>query len=220
MIEVIAVTVEKFKTYLSSAQLELFSRLNSPANIQAFLDDIPYSPENANRCPLSVLQDRQAHCLDGGLFAAAALRQLGYPPLIIDLLPDPGMDDDHVLALYQRDGYWGAVAKSNYVGLRFREAIYRNLRELVLSYFEDYYNINGQKTLRSYTRPLNLKTFDKIGWMWRNEGADAIEQRLGQLKRTPLLNATMVASLSAMDKRSFEAGMVGTDPAGIYQPKG
>lgn len=212
-------TVEKFKAYLSSPQLELFSRLNSPASIQAFLDDIPYSPENANRCPLSVLQDRQAHCLDGGLFAAAALRQLGYPPLIIDLLPDPGMDDDHVLALYQRDGYWGAVAKSNYVGLRFREAIYRNLRELVLSYFEDYYNINGQKTLRGYTRPLNLQTFDKIGWMWRNEGADAIEQRLGQLKRIPLLNAAMVGGLSAMDKRSFEAGMVGTDPAGIYQPK-
>lgn len=213
-------TIEKFETYLSPAQLELFSRLNSPASIQAFLDDVPYSAENANRCPLAVLQDRQAHCLDGGLFAAAALRRLGYPPLIVDLLPDPGMDDDHVLAIYRRDGYWGAVAKSNYVGLRFREAIYRNLRELVLSYFEDYYNINGQKTLRSYTRPVNLQSFDKVGWMWRNEGADAIEQHLWRLKSIPLLNSAMVACLSPMDKLSFEAGMLGTNPAGIYQPKG
>lgn len=212
-------TVEKFETYLNAQQLALWAGLTSPAKIQAFLDEIPYSAEDANRCPVSVLQDLQAHCLDGALFAAAALSRLGFPPLIIDLQPEPGMDDDHVLALYRREGYWGAVAKSNYSGLRFREAIHRNLRELVLSYFEDYYNVDGLKTLRYYTRQLNLNQFNKVGWLWRNEGVDAIEQYLWQMKRIPLLSESMVANLSPMDKLSFEAGRLGSNPAGLYQPK-
>ena len=89
----------EFEGYLDQDQRRLFSSLNSPREIQAFLDSIPYSAEDANRCPLSVLRDRQAHCLDGALFAAAALRRIGHPPILIDLLPEPGTDDDHVLAI-------------------------------------------------------------------------------------------------------------------------
>jgi hypothetical protein len=212
-------TVEKFETYLNAQQLALWAGLNSPAKIQAFLDEIPYSAEDANRCPVAVLQDLQAHCLDGALFAAAALSRLGFPPLILDMQPEPGMDDDHVLALFRREGHWGAVAKSNYSGLRFREAIHRNLRELVLSYFEDYYNVDGVKTLRYYTRQINLNRFNKVGWLWRNEGADAIEKYLWQMKRIPLLSESMVAHLSSIDKLSFEAGRLGSNSAGLYQPK-
>ncbi len=209
-----------FDEQLNDTEREIWTGLTSPALIQAFLDDVPYSPENANRCPLRVLRDRQAHCLDGALFAAAALRRLGYPPLIIDLLPEPGTDDDHVLALFKEYGYYGAVAKSNFVGLRFREPIYRTLRELVLSYFEDYFNVNGEKTLRAYTRPVSLVTFDKVGWMVRDEGADAIEQRLWQLRRIPLLTPPMAAGLSPVDKLSYEAGMLGVNAAGLYRPEG
>lgn len=212
-------TFKEFEEHLTPPQWALFASLDSPAKIQAFLDETPYSAENANRCPVSVLQDRQAHCLDGGLFAAAALRRLGYPPLIIDLLPEPDTDDDHVLAIFKQNDCWGAVAKSNFVGLRSREAIYRTLRELVMSYFEDFYNVNGQKTLRSYTRPVNLQRFDKVGWMWRNEGADAIEQYLYKLKRIPLLNEEMAARLSPMDKLSYQAGMLGVNEAGLYKPQ-
>lgn len=111
------------------------ARLSNPSRIQAFLDELAYSTEPIYRCPLRVLRERTAHCFDGALFAAAALRCLGYPPLIVDLLPN-GRDDDHLLALYRVDGHWGAVAKSNFVGLRFREPIHRTLRELALSYFE------------------------------------------------------------------------------------
>jgi hypothetical protein len=217
-LEASRMTLLKFKTYLSQQQQEFFSSLTSPAQIQAFLDETLYSAENANRCSVRVLQDRQAHCLDGALFAAAALRWLGYPPLIVDMLPDPGMDDDHVLAIYKRDGYFGAVAKSNFVGLRFREAIYRNIRELVLSYFEDYYNVNGQKSLRSYTRLLNLTAFDKVGWMWRDEGVDVIEQHLLQMRHIPLLTPQMVTHLSPVDKLSYQAGMLGVNEAGLYKP--
>ena len=211
--------ITEFEEYLDQAQRQIWAGLNSPAQIQAFLDETPYSAEEANRCPRRVLQDRQAHCLDGGLFAAAALWRIGYPPVIVDLLPDPDTDDDHVLAIYRREDYWGAVAKSNFVGLRFREAIYRSLRELVLSYFEDYFNVDGQKTLRAYTRPLNLQSYDRLEWLWRDEGADAIEQRLLKMKRIPLVSAAMAAHFVPVDQLSYKAGMLGVNAAGLYQPK-
>jgi hypothetical protein len=210
--------LEAFESYLDDQQRRLFSSLDSPTKVQGFLDGIPYSAEEANRCPLRVLRDRQAHCLDGALFAVAALRRLGHPPLVMDLLPDPGQDDDHVLALYKYEDHWGAVAKSNFVGLRYREAIYKTPRELALSYFEDYFNIHGVKTLRRYTEPINLEAFDAQGWMWRDAGADAIERYLLSAPSTPLLTPQMIARLSPKDPRAYEAGMLGADEAGIYQP--
>ena len=208
-----------FKVRLTSEQRGAWQGLTSPANIQAFLDGIPYSSEDANRAPLRVLQERQAHCLDGGLFAAAALRQLGHPPLIVDLLPDPGADDDHVLAIFRRNGCFGAVAKSNFVGLRFREPVYRSLRDLVMSYFELYFNVRGAKTLRSYTVPLDLAAYDILDWLANDAAADTIEKRLPQLRRTALLTPAMIAELSPVDPRSYEAGMLGTNLDGLYKLK-
>jgi hypothetical protein len=209
-----------FESRLSKEQRAVWAGLSTPSLIQAFLDAIPYSPEDANRSPLRVLQDRQAHCLDGGLFAAAALRRLGHPPLIVDLLPEPGADDDHVLAIYRRNGCFGAVAKSNFAGLRFREPVYRNLRDLVMSYFEVYFNVRGEKTLRSYTVPLDLSVYDAQSWLIDDDAADAIEKRLPQLRRTALLTPAMIAELSPVDRRSYEAGMVGTNPDGLYKLTG
>ena len=208
-----------FKVRLTSEQRSAWQGLTSPASIQAFLDSIPYSAEDANRSPLRVLQERQAHCLDGGLFAAAALRQLGYPPLIVDLLPEPGTDDDHVLAIYRRNGCFGAVAKSNFAGLRYREPIYRSLRNLVMSYFEAYFNVRMEKTLRSYTVPLDLTTYDPMDWLANDAAADAIEMRLPQLRRTNLLTPAMIGELSPVDRRSYEAGMLGTNVDGLYRLK-
>ncbi|MCC6147843.1 MAG: hypothetical protein IT308_09780 [Anaerolineaceae bacterium] len=207
-----------FESSLSAAEKTLVNSLDTPAKIQAFLDETPYSPEDANRCPLVVLHERLAHCLDGGLFGAAMLRRIGHPPLILDMLPDPGMDDDHVLALFQQKGCWGAVAKSNFSGLRYREPIYRSLRELVMSYFENFFNLHGQKTLRTYTRPINLAAYDRFGWAWRNEGADIIERRLCTLKRIPVLTPAAAAQLSPVDPLAYQAGMLGSNPDGLYQP--
>jgi len=208
-----------FAEHLSPDQLHLFHSLDTPTKIQAFLDQVPYSAENANRCPLRVLQDDVAHCLDGALFAAAALRRIGHPPRVIDLLPEPGRDDDHVLAIYQRDGHYGAIAKSNFAGLRFREPVYRSLRELAMSYFEDFFNVEGEKTLRGYTRPLDLKTMDHSGWMWRDNGVDAVENRLKELKVIPLLTAELAINLSPVDRLSYKSGMLGVNEAGLFQLK-
>jgi len=210
---------QTLEDHLTQEQQKLLASLTSPVKIQAFLDATPYSPEDADRCPLRVIQDRLAHCLDGGLFAAAALRRLGFPPLVVDLFPDPGVDDDHVLAIYKHNGHYGAVAKSNFAGLRFREPIYRTLRELVLSYFNDFYNINRVKSLRCYTRPLNLRTMDRLNWEWDDKGAYAIEKRLKELHTTPLLTAKMAQELALIDEVSYKAGLINTNLDGVYKPK-
>ena len=196
--------------------LQLPSGLDSPAAIQAFLDEIAYSAEAIYRCPRRVALDRKAHCYDGALFAAAALRSLGFPPLLVDMYAE--RDEDHVVAVYKVDGHWGSISKSNYVPLRFREAIHRSLRELMLSYFEGYYNVDREKTLRSYTLPLNLTAFDHLRWATRDETMEAVAARLDQLRRIPLLTPGMVARLSRLDLRSFDAGLLGCVPEGLYRP--
>jgi hypothetical protein len=210
--------LDKFESLLDVQERELLDTLNSPAHIQAFLDQTPYSTENANCCPVRVLHDRVAHCLDGALFAALALRRLGHLPLVVDLLPEPGLDDDHIIAIYKQHGYLGAVAKSNIVTLRFREAIYRTLRELVLSYFEFYFNVYGVKSLRSYTRPLDLRSLDSAGWMWSDAGADAVERCLAGRRRVPLVTDAMVSHFSDVDKLTYEAAMLGVNQAGLFIP--
>jgi hypothetical protein len=205
--------------HLSDDQLEFLRSLDSPVKIQAFLNEIPYSTEERNRSPLNVLRDRQAHCLDGALFAAAALRRSGDPPLLVDLLPDPGTDDDHVLAIFKRRGRFGALAKSNFPMLRYRDAVYRSLHELVMSYFEVFFNLDGQKTLRTYTRPLNLSSLDALGWMWSDAGAEAVEKRLHQQSHISILTPEMIAELAPVDALSYKAGMLGVNYAGLYKPK-
>lgn len=204
---------------LSAPYREKFLSLSSPFDIQAFLDETPYSAENANRCPRRVLEDERAHCLDGALFAAAALRRLSYPPLVINLIPAEKVDDDHVLAVFQREGRFGAIAKSNFAGLRFREPIYRNLRELAMSYFEWYFNIEGVKTLRGYTQILDLNKLDKYEWMTSDRGADMVEQRIHRLRRYPLFPPEAAALLSPAHSLTYQAGMVGVNPNGLFKPE-
>jgi hypothetical protein len=145
--------------------------LRTPQRIQRFLDDLPYHHANTAWSPRKVLREGTGHCLEGAIFAAAALRVIGFPPLLLDL--EAVRDVDHVLAVFNTHGHWGAIAKSNYSGLRYREPVYRTLRELVLSYFEHYYNHRREKTLRRYSRPVNLKRFDAIGWMTAEEDVGA-----------------------------------------------
>ena len=147
---------------LTQAELTQIKGLTSPSLIQTFLDAIPYSPDHFYRCPLRVIRDVKAHCFDGALFAAAMLCRIGYPPLILEMLPN-ARDDDHLLAVYRLQGCWGAVAKSNFSGLRYREPVYRTLRELVMSYFEQFYNVEREKTLRGYGLPMNLSQIRSAG---------------------------------------------------------
>ncbi len=196
---------------LSPAEWRELRRLNRPEKIQRFLDcEVAYNkePEGATcRSPRRVLGDRVAHCLEGALFGAAALRVQGRPPLVLDL--EAVRDDDHVLAVFRERGHWGAIAKSNYAGLRYREPVYRTLRELVMSYFEHYYNLEAEKTLRSYSRPVNLARFDSLEWMSAEEDLWAISDYLFEIPHRPLLRAGCDRRLSLVDDRLFRAGMLG-----------
>jgi hypothetical protein len=160
------------------AESRVLAGLKTPDRIQRFLDEeIGYNkePDGATcRSPRRVLRDGIAHCMEGALLAAADLRLLGHPPLLVDL--EAVRDDDHVLAVFRVRTHWGAIAKSNFAGLRYREPVYRTLRELAISYFEHYYNLKGEKTLRAYSRPVNLKRFDSISWMTSEEDVWAIPE--------------------------------------------
>ena len=142
------------------SDLRTLRALKTPAGIQKFLDDLPYNLSYTARSPKKVLHDRVASCLEGGIFAAAALRVIGFPPLIFDL--EAEQDTDHVIAIFKVRGHWGAVAKSNFTGCRYREPVYRTLRELAMSYFNIYFNLRGERTLRRYSRPVNLARFDHL----------------------------------------------------------
>jgi hypothetical protein len=212
-------SIEDFGQALTKPEQERMAQLTTPRKIQDFLDRLPYSVESIYRCPLRVFREHTAHCFDGALFGAAALRCLGYPALVLNMTAI-SEDDDHLLAPYKHDGHWGAVAKSNFVGLRFREPIYRNLRELVMSYFEQFYSVERKKSLRSYTVPLNLRVFDKLNWMKSDEPLERVGERLDEIRKVSLLTRRMIAGLSLVDELSYKAGLLGANKAGLYRPPG
>ena len=195
----------------------MLPRLTTPAKIQQFLDqEIAYNREpRGATCysPQTVLHERVAHCMEGALLGAMALRKLGYPPLLVDL--EAVRDSDHVLAVYRVDGHWGAVAKSDYAGLRSREPVYASVRELAMSYFEHYYNPAGEKTLRAYSRPVNLTRFDRtIEWMTTLDEVWDIPGHLCVVPHTRILTPSMERKLARMDARLYQAGRVG----GVMEP--
>jgi hypothetical protein len=199
----------------TAAESRLLRRLSTPPRIQGYLDGLVYRAEDDAVCPRKVIEERRAHCFDGALFAAAALRRLGHPPALLDMRAV--RDDDHVLAVFRIDGRYGAVAKSNFVGLRYREPVYRTLRELVLSYFELYFNARGEKTLREYSGLLDLRPFDRLGWMFDDAPVPLLSDRLDALRHRPLLTLAMERRLAPVDPRSLQAGMVGTLKEGLYK---
>jgi hypothetical protein len=192
-----------------------FRKLSTPARIQEFLDGLAYRAEDRPAPPRGVMEERRANCFDGALFAAAALREIGHPPLLLDMWAV--RDDDHVLAVYRVDGLLGAVAKSNFAGLRFREPVHRTLRELVLTYFELYFNTAAEKTLRAYSPLHDLRRYDRHGWTFHAAPLQYISDRLDALPHRRLLSPAMERRLEPVDPRSLEAGMVGTVPEGVYQ---
>ena len=195
----------------TSAELAVFRKLNSPVKIQRFLDEeISYNKEKDGetcRSPRRVLRDGLAHCAEGAYFAAAALRLRGHEPLIVDLVAV--RDDDHLLAVYKEYGRWGAIAKSNYSGLRFRQPVYRTIRELVLSYYPHYFNLAGELTLRSYARPVNLARFDPIEWMTTEEDLWEIGEYFYTVNHFPVLPDQLQNRRLRSDARLFDAGLVG-----------
>src|SRR5215208_2603761 len=187
----------EFQSYLPTILRKTFTSLKTPFAIQEYLDSLTYKGEERDRSPLNVMLDGQGHCLDGGFLAALALWRIEFKPLVSDIVPDPGKDDDHVLALYQIEGRWGALAKTNYINLGFREPVYKNWRELVMSYFEHYVSIHQEKSLRGYTRPMDASRYAHINWAWDELGANQLYHRyFYSRKMIPLIRARTAKQLN------------------------
>jgi hypothetical protein len=200
----------------TSEETKFLKTLNDPDKIQGFLDSVDYNPNYECRSPRWVIRKRSAHCFEGALFSAAALQFNGYKPLIVDM--KAFNDDDHVIAVYKVDGHWGSVAKSNFTTLRFREPVYRSLRELIMSYFDFYFNTDGDKSLRSFSLPLNLTIFNSRNWATTDEDLEYIGDKLESMRHYPVVNKKMIKNLTRASEISMKAGMLGSNPDGLFKP--
>lgn len=204
--------ITEFESHLPKTLRVKLNQLDTPFAIQNYLDSLPYKGEERDRSPLNVMLDGQGHCLDGGFLAALCLWRIGFKPLLIDLVPDPGTDDDHILALYRIEGRWGALAKSNYVNLGFREPVYKTLRELVMTYFEHYVNTHKHKSLTGYTRPIDASRYTHLNWAWDEAGANILyHNHFYGRAPIPLITESMKKRLSPVTDRAYQAETLYTD---------
>ena len=165
---------QRIRAILTSQERSVFRTLSSPRAIQDYLDTLPINFElkgETNRSPRRVLRDRTAHCFEGAVFAAAALAYHGRPPLLVDFEALP-TDESHVVTLFRRKGYWGAISKTNHALLRWRDPVYRSLRELAMSYFHEFLEWNGTKSLRLYSREFDLSRYPPEKWITAEDDLD------------------------------------------------
>ncbi len=207
---------ENIKSGFSKDELKVFGSFKKPHDIQLFLNNITYNPEYVTRSPKLVLKHKVANCFEGALFAAAALRMLGYKPLIVDMMAKN--DDDHVIAIFKKYDLFGAVAKSNTTVLRFREPVYRTVRELVMSYFDFYFNTLGEKSLISYSNPVDLAKFDKYNWMTTENDLEFIGDYLFEIHHTKIFPKT-ARPLNYADKELVDLCFSGSITKGLFVPK-
>ena len=191
----------------SKGEAKLLLKFKSPEDIQFFLNKAKYNKGSRALMPGEVLREKKANCFDGALFAACALDYLGMPPILMDLRAV--RDDDHVLAIFRKNGCIGAIAKSNYTGLRYREPIYKNARELAVSYFNDYFNLQRERTLREYSELYHLKDHLKPDWHLNPDFFYEFAFTMDELKHWPVLTPKQVKTLGIVDLRTFRAGKLG-----------
>ena len=197
------------------AAIRTLQRLGEPRKIQDFIDfEMGYNFSSFTYSPLEVIKRRKAHCLDGALLAACALRFHGQKPLLVDLRAE--RDEDHVLAAYRRGKFWGAIAQSKFTGLRFREAIYPSLHALGCSYFDFFYNFRGEKTLREYSEPLDLSKFDDRDWMTTEKDLSWVSDELEGKKHYRILPQKH-NRLRLVDSLEFEANARGSGSVPLTQ---
>jgi len=208
--------MQNSQTPWTTKEIKLLKKINTPFKIQEFLDSCEYNSTEETRSPRYILEHQRAHCLEGALFAASCLEFNGMPPLVIDL--QAFNDDDHVIAIFKNQGCWGAIAKSNFTTLRFREPVYRSLRELAMSYFDFYFNIIRDKSLRGYSLPQNLSRFNSLKWRTTENDLEDIGYYLDKVKHFKLVNGPQVKGLEKATPLLLESSTIGSNPAGMFTP--
>jgi len=193
---------------LDEKEIEILKQLNTPKKIQDFLNKMPINfEEGGDTCmsPRMVLRENKSHCIEGAMLAATALRLNGEKPLVVDMTASKN-DFDHVICVFNRNGMWGCVSKTNHAVLRYREPIYKSIRELIMSFFHEYSDDFGKKTLRSYSLPVDLSRFDNLNWMASEEDVWFVPDYLAKVKHFPILNLSQIRSLRKADDLEIKAG--------------
>ncbi len=193
---------------LSQSEQQVLKRLNTPKKIQDYLNKLPINFEEQGdtaMSPRQVLRKKKAHCMEGALLAAAALWYHGHKPLLLDLVTTKN-DDDHVVTLFKQHGCWGAISKTNHAVLRYREPVYKTIRELALSYFHEYFKDSGQKTLRSYSEPFDLSKLKDNSWLISEEDLWEINNTLEDSKHYKILSAKQLKGLRKAEPIEIAAG--------------
>ena len=207
----------KLKSLYTSKEKSLFRNLNSPIKIQKYLNTLDYNIYPECCSPRQVIKNQRANCSEGAIFAAACLQFHNQIPFIMDLRAEKTKDDDHVIAIYKFEGKLGAIAKSNFTTLRFREPVYNNIRELGMSYFDFYFNSKGEKTLRELSELLDLSFFDKKSWQISKQEIDYITQKLDEMAHHQIASEKIIKNLNLVDKNLLEAGLLGSNPKGLFK---
>ena len=195
---------------LNNEELKTLKSLNTPKKIQDFLNKLPINfEENGETCfsPRMVLRNRKAHCMEGALFAAAALKVNGEKPLIVDMNAND-RDDDHVICVFEKNGKWGAIGKTNHAVLRYREPVYKDIRELVMSFFHEYFDNKGKKNLRSYSEPVDLSKLDSLNWVASEEDIWFVHDYLDKARHFPILDRKQISGLRKADDIEIAAGKI------------
>ncbi len=195
---------------LTSQELRLLTSLRTPQKIQDFLDTLPINFEKRGETcmsPRRVLRTRIAHCMEGAMLAALALRLTGHRPLVLDLKVTDD-DYDHVVTLFQHREYWGAISKTNHGTLRYRDPVYKSVRELAMSYFHEYTESKGKKVLRSYSRPVDLSRFDARGWMTDEEDVWYVPEYIDNVRHCTILTRSQLSRLRPADRMERRIGSI------------
>jgi len=199
----------------TTKERRILAGLRTPAHIQQFLDELAYDERAGGASPRAVMRDGKANCFSGVLFACAALRELGHPPQLMYM--DAAYDDGHCLALYEKDGLWGALAKSNFTTLRSREAIYPYLA-LGLSYFDGFFNLYGKRTMRAFTVPVELEPFERRGWRFADDDLPYIDEAIDSAPKAWVLPRRLIKNINPASDLLRQAGLLGCNPAGLWRP--
>ena len=195
--------------FFTKKELSFFKKLNTPAKVQKYLDGIPINFEKDGvdtlKSPLFVMRQNSAHCLEGAMLGAFILSLHGHKPLLLHL--ETENDFDHVIVPFKENNRWGALSKTNHAVLRYREPVYKTLRELVMSYFHEYFTDDGRKTLRRYSHPLNLNSFE-VGWERREGDLWGVDQALDKLHHYDLIPKVHLEKLSLATQVECDAGKI------------
>lgn len=192
---------------LTENERTLFQKLNSPQKIQDFVNSLEMNFEDNYQSPRRVLQSGKAQCLEGAMLAAAILWSNGEKPLLLDLQADKS-DVDHVVALFKGNGHWGAISKTNHAVLRYREPIYKTVRELAMSYFHEYFDNKGKKNMRTYSQPFDLSTYDDGAWVFTKKSLHKLAADLDNFKHYSILTPKMKKGIRRADKIEITAGKI------------